>query len=76
MVYGVGGKVWWGSGGVSGRGCAGQGVGMAGQGVLGWGSRCHSIDQLTKLWLLHFRFYPITSHSKEHQLLYSKKHTL
>ena len=48
-VRGVGG-----GGGQGGRGWWESGVGVVGVWVMGWGSRCHSIDQLQKLWLLHF----------------------
>ena len=39
---GVGSRVWWGGG-----------LGVVGGDLRGWVSRCHSIDQLSKLWLLH-----------------------
>ena len=73
-VVGVrGGVGWWGVGGGQGQGVrggvvgsggwgsgggGGQGVGVVGSRVFRWGSRCHLIDRLPKLWLLHFKLYP------------------
>ena len=45
-----GSRVWWGSVGGLGRGLVVVGFGCRGDGRV---SRCHSIDWLPKLWLLH-----------------------